>query len=167
MKVSMMNLKLFSLFLVSLFFQTCSFASTLLPLNLWAKDKTFSTLSIQDTVSVTLRCSIAYDINRSVLEEFSNLKADGLRKRIDTYRWVNSRFAVLLVKDKSKLIQDKFMQSILAETRDIYDAYLLAMKNNEPVPHSLSTELLATDVGFCNSFDNVVFDAYSQMKNVK
>ena len=101
------------------------------------------------------------------MEEFSNLKADGLRKKIYTYRWVNSRFAVLLVKDKNKLIQDNFMQSMLAESRDIYEAYFLAMKNNEPVPHSLSTELLATDVGFCNSFDKVVFDAYAQMKNAK
>ena len=167
MKVIMINIKVFALFLASIFFQSSSHAVTLLPLNLWAKDKSFSTLSVQDTVTVTLRCSIAYDINRLVLEEFSNLKADGLRKKIYTYRWVNSRFAVLLVKDKNKLIQDNFMQSMRTERSDIYEAYFLAMKNNEPVPHSLSTELLATDVGFCNSFDKVVFDAYAQMKNAK
>jgi hypothetical protein len=163
-KNKMIKIKHVAFFFLGMYFQINCSALTLMPLSSWKKDKEFSTLSVADTVYVTQRCSIAYDINRAFFEDFSNLKPQGLREKVDTYRWVYSRFATLLVMDKSKSIKDNFMKSQIEESKEIYSAYFLAIKNNEPIPHSLSNELIAMDIGFCNSFDNVVFDAYKQMK---
>ena len=53
------------------------------------------------------------------------------------------------------------------QAKNIYDAYYTAMKSNEPIPHSLSSELLATDIGVCNDLDKNIFEAYKQMNKVK
>lgn len=156
---------IFSFLIFSALLQQANAAITLMPLTTWAKDKDFTTLSVSDTVFVTLRCSVAYDVNRGILEEYSNLNPQGLRTRVDTYRWVSSRFAALQVKDKSSTIKDSYMKSYFAQAQDIYNAYYDAMKKNQPIPHSLMTELLATDIGVCNNMDKNIFEAYKLMKN--
>ena len=157
------------IFIVTLVNLNASHALTLMPLTSWIKDKDYTTLSVEDTILVTQRCMAAYRINISFFSEFSNYDPKKLKDTFEKYSWVNSRFAILkVVKNKDKVrdknYADKFIKSLLQEEQEIYDAYLEIMRNNQPIPHSLNSELLATDIGVCNKIDSMVFDAYQQMK---
>lgn len=158
----MKKLRLF-LMLAAISYQNLSNAAYFLPLTTWIKDKQFSTLSVDDTVTLTLRCSVAYEVNRSILESFTNLKAEGLRNRVDTYRKVSAGFSAILVKEKKQADRDIFMKSMLRTNEEIYDFYMTSMRNNQPIPFSLNTEILATDIGVCNSLDEKIFDAQRKM----
>jgi hypothetical protein len=158
-------MNIFKFFLVAHLFLSLNVcvATTLMPLTTWMQGKEFSTLSVYDTVTVTLRCSAAYDVNRVILEEFSNYKADGLRERVEKHRRVSSAFSALLMKDKKKTDLDNYQKSYLKQANAIYDAYFDAIKNSQPIPHSISNALLAGDIGVCNELDQTVFDAYTKM----
>jgi hypothetical protein len=91
------------------------------------------------------------------------MKAEGLRNRVDTYRKVSAGFSALLVKDKKQSDRDAFTKSILRMNEEIYDFYIISLRNNQPIPFSLNTEILATDVGVCNSLDEKIFDANRKM----
>jgi len=157
-----------SIFIFTLSFAcfNVSHALTLLPLSTWIKDKDFTTLSIEDTILVTQRCSVAYSININYFNQFTSLDPKNLKETLEKYSWVMSRFAVLRVKDKDKNTIEKYLQSLLTEQQEIYESYLEIMKNNNPIPHSLNSELLATDLGVCNKIKPITFDAYERMKNI-
>ena len=135
-----------------------------MPLTTWMQGKEFTTLSVADTVSLTLRCSVAYDINRAIFEEFTSAKADGLTERVEKYRWVGTRFSALLMKGKNKVEMDNYAKSYLRQNQEIYSAYFDAIKSSQPIPHSMSNALLAGDIGACNDFDKIIFDAYRKMQ---
>lgn len=159
-----MKINIFLFFFLFVFAKFC-FAFNMMPLTTWIQGKEFSTLSVNDTVMLTFRCSVAYDVNKEILEEFTGLRADGLRNRIEKYRWVNSHFTALLMKDKKKIYRDNYIKTLTKQYQDVYESYFEAMKNSQPIPHSLSTLILASDIGVCNSFDKNLFDAYEQMRS--
>ena len=138
-------------------------ALTLMPLPTWMQGKEFTTLSVNDTVILTLRCSAAYDINRVIFEEFTSAKAAGLSERVEKYRNVSVKFSALLMKGKSKVEMDNYKKSYIHQSQEIYSAYFDAIKNSQPIPHSISNALLAGDIGACNDFDQIVFDAYKKI----
>ena len=144
-----------------------SYASSLLPLNTWAQAKQFNTLSVADTLILTLRCSIAYDINKEIIEEYTDLKAEGLKNKVIAYRSVYASSVAILMRGKNNSEKNKYMESQTAEVKFINDAYFDAMKKNMPIPHSLNNELLAGDVGFCNSMDEKIIQTYNLIQKNK
>jgi hypothetical protein len=156
-----------NIFIFSLLVYLCIFSSTassLVPLNQWASTKQFTTLSIPDTVYLSLRCSIAFNINKEIIEEYSNLKADGLRDKVNAHRSVYATGSIIMMKDKSKTVKDDYMKSLPMEVKNINDAYFSALKKNMPVPHSMMNELLAGDIGFCNAIDRQIMELHKLMQ---
>jgi hypothetical protein len=159
--------KFLILMLISAVNVNTSYAATLLPLNTWAQSKQFNTLSIADTLFLTLRCSIAYNINKEIIEEYTDLKADGLRNKIIAYRSVYASSVAILMRGKNINEKNKYMDSQNVEVKFINDAYFDAMKKNMPIPHSLNNELLAGDVGFCNNMDEKIIQTYNLIEKNK
>lgn len=159
--------KILILFLISLSHVSTTYASSLLPLNAWAQAKQFNTLSVADTLFLTLRCSIAYNINKEIIEEYTDLKAEGLKNKIIAYRSVYASSVAILMRGKNNSEKNKYMDSQTAEVKFINDAYFDAMKKNMPIPHSLNNELLAGDVGFCNSMDEKIIQTYNLIQKNK
>lgn len=159
--------KFLILILISLAYVGTSYASSLLPLNTWAQAKQFNTLSVADTLILTLRCSIAYDINKEIIEEYTDLKAEGLKNKVIAYRSVYASSVAILMRGKNNSEKNKYMESQTAEVKFINDAYFDAMKKNMPIPHSLNNELLAGDVGFCNSMDEKIIQTYNLIQKNK
>ncbi len=147
--------------LISLVYVSTSYASSLMPLNTWAQAKQFNTLSVADTLILTLRCSIAYNINKEIIEEYTDLKAEGLKNKIIAYRSVYASSVAILMRGKNNSEKNKYMDTQTAEVKFINDAYFDAMKKNMPIPHSLNNELLAGDISFCNSMDEKIIQTYN------
>jgi hypothetical protein len=153
--------KVLILMLISLVYVSTSYASSLMPLNTWAQAKQFNTLSVADTLILTLRCSIAYNINKEIIEEYTDLKAEGLKNKIIAYRSVYASSVAILMRGKNNSEKNKYMDTQTAEVKFINDAYFDAMKKNMPIPHSLNNELLAGDISFCNSMDEKIIQTYN------
>ena len=71
------------------------------------------------------------------------------------------------MRGKNNSEKNKYMDSQTAEVKFINDAYFDAMKKNMPIPHSLNNELLAGDVGFCNSMDEKIIQTYNLIQKNK
>jgi hypothetical protein len=145
-----------------------SHAVTLLPLSTWIKDKNFTTLSIEDAILLTQRCSVAYSININFFTQFTSYDPKNLKDTLDKYLSVMSNFAILKItdKEKNKIKIEKYLKSLVTEQDEIFDSYLEIMQSNQPIPHSLYSELLATDLGVCDKFKPTIFEAYEQMKKI-
>ena len=152
-----------ALLAIALFFNNSYANGILLPLSNWIASR--NNLSVEDTAYLGMRCGVAYSINQNALEQFSlGSNTDALKEKIKVYFWISAQYSSILAKKFNAKEKDQFMKKQTSFANELYDQYYDALKKNQPIPYSLSNELLATDIGVCNSTNEKIFDAYGLMK---
>ena len=141
---------------------SASIANTLLPLTSWIATR--KNLTFEESAYLGKRCFVAFSINKNILETFVvDFDSTKLNERVNVNLWVYSRFSATNKAKLSKKELDKSLKNEINLTNELFESYYEALKHNQPIPYSLYNELLATDIGVCNSNYEEFLRAYKLM----
>lgn len=142
----------------------CCFAGSihsepLLPLTTWISSH--KNLSVDDTAYLGARCGVLYNINQKILADFIEDSAlTKMQVKSMVYFSVSTHSSVLSWKNSNTNLTSDLREKHMSFVNRLYESYYSALKNNQPIPFSLSTELLATDLGVCDSTNETFSDVY-------
>lgn len=160
--ITAMNKSLFFKFYLILtlcFWVGTSYSEPLLPLTTWISTR--KNMSIDDTAYLGARCGVLYNINQKILADFIEESAlTKMQVKSMVYFSVSAHSSVLSWKNSNTKLTSDLRQKQMAFVNRLYESYYLALKNNHPIPFSLSTELLATDLGVCDSTNETFSNVY-------
>jgi hypothetical protein len=137
--------------------------SFLLPLSNMVFDR--NNLSKEDVFTLSQRCYVVNEISYEMMKNFSRVGEDisKIEHKRDVFSKVYTQMYALLALRGSK---NKTAEEVAIEygkaTDSVFVEYFHSMKDNKPIPYSLSSALLATDIGTCNELTNE-FEKFSQM----
>ncbi len=144
-----------------------SLSETLIPLTTWISSR--SNLSTEDTAYLGARCGVIYNINKSFwggLEAGKN-GAEKMAAKSIIYFSISTRYWLITTKSLcNKNLNDLYARQTTF-VNGLYKSYYQTLRDNQPIPFSLSNELLAGDLGVCDSTNETFLNAYSVFEKEK